>query len=177
MEPSPIAILITLYVSMQVSPTFWLKWMHIPCFVFSNILNATNTHSHLYFGSYETERGWIEGTICEQGQICQSTFWGSRVPGCSFISENKFQSGYHLPVPSIVAHCTECYDLDNFKTYRRNGDVSNYLIYRVFGLEVYKNTCFCFSTQKLYEIYFLNSVQSNSKRFLCTSVHQCGHLL
>ena len=39
------------------------------------------------------------------------------------------------------------------------------------GLEVYKNTCLCFSTQKLYAIYVFNSVQSNSKRFLCTSVH------
>ena len=43
--------------------------------------------------------------------------------------------------------------------------------YRVSGLEVYKNTCFSFSILKLYEIYFFNSVQSNSKRFLCTSVH------
>ena len=47
----------------------------------------------------------------------------------------------------------------------------NFVIYRVSGLEVYKNTCFYFSTWKLYEIYFFNSVQSNSKRFLCTSVH------
>jgi len=39
------------------------------------------------------------------------------------------------------------------------------------GLEVYKNTCVYFSTQKLYEIYVFNSVQSNSKIFLCTSVH------
>ena len=44
-------------------------------------------------------------------------------------------------------------------------------IYRVSGLEVYKNTCLYFSTQKLYAIYVFNSVQSNSKRFLCTSVH------
>ena len=39
------------------------------------------------------------------------------------------------------------------------------------GLEVHKNTSLCFSTQKLYAIYVFNSVQSNSKRFLCTSVH------
>jgi len=45
------------------------------------------------------------------------------------------------------------------------------LMYRVSGLEAYKNTCLCFSTQKLYAIYVFNSVQSNSKRFLCTSVH------
>ena len=45
------------------------------------------------------------------------------------------------------------------------------LKYRVSGLQVYKNTCFCFSTWKLYDIYFFNSVQSNSKIFLCTSVH------
>jgi len=38
-------------------------------------------------------------------------------------------------------------------------------------LELYKNTCLCFSTQKLYAIYAFNSVQSNSKRFLCTYVH------
>ena len=44
-------------------------------------------------------------------------------------------------------------------------------IYRVSGLEVYKNTCLCFSTQKLHAIYVSNSVQSNSKRILCTSVH------
>ena len=44
-------------------------------------------------------------------------------------------------------------------------------IYRVSGLEVYKNTCLCFSTQKLYAIYVFNSVQSDSRRFLCTSVH------
>jgi len=44
-------------------------------------------------------------------------------------------------------------------------------IYTVSGLEVYKNTCLCLSTQKLYAIYVFNSVQSNSKRFLCTSVH------
>ena len=44
-------------------------------------------------------------------------------------------------------------------------------VYRVSGLEVYKNTCLCFSTQKLYAIYVLNTVQSISKRFLCTSVH------
>jgi len=41
----------------------------------------------------------------------------------------------------------------------------------VFGLEVYKNACLYFSTQKLCAIYVFNSVQSNSKRFLCTSVH------
>jgi len=41
----------------------------------------------------------------------------------------------------------------------------------VSGLEVHKNTSLCFSTQKLYAIYVFNSVQSNSKRFLCTSVH------
>ena len=41
---------------------------------------------------------------------------------------------------------------------------------QVSGLEAYKNTCLCFSTQKLYAIYVFNSVQSNSKRFLCTSV-------
>ena len=39
------------------------------------------------------------------------------------------------------------------------------------GLEVYKNPCLCFSTQKLYAIYIFNSVQSNSERFLCMSVH------
>ena len=39
------------------------------------------------------------------------------------------------------------------------------------GLEVYKNTCLCFSTQNLHAIYVFNSVQSNSKRFLYTSVH------
>ena len=39
------------------------------------------------------------------------------------------------------------------------------------GLELYKNICLCFSTQKLYAIYVFNSVQSNSKRFLCKSVH------
>ena len=43
--------------------------------------------------------------------------------------------------------------------------------YWVSGLEVYKNTCLCFSTQKLYAIYVFNSVQSNLKTFLCTSVH------
>ena len=43
--------------------------------------------------------------------------------------------------------------------------------YRMSGLEVYKNTCLYFSTQKFYAIYIFNSVQSNSKRFLCTSVH------
>jgi len=41
----------------------------------------------------------------------------------------------------------------------------------VSGLEIYKNTYLCFSTQNLYAIYVFNSVQSNSKRFLCTSVH------
>ena len=45
------------------------------------------------------------------------------------------------------------------------------LLYRVSVLEVYKNTCLFFSTQKLYEIYVLNSVQSKSKIFLCTSVN------
>ena len=45
------------------------------------------------------------------------------------------------------------------------------VIFRLSGLEVYKNTCLCFSTQKLYAIYVFNSVQSNSKRFLYTSVH------
>jgi len=44
-------------------------------------------------------------------------------------------------------------------------------IYCVSGLDVYKNTCLCFSTLKLHEIYVFDSVQSNSKRFLCTSVH------
>ena len=44
-------------------------------------------------------------------------------------------------------------------------------VYRVSGLEVYKNTCLCFSTQKLHAIYVFNIVQSNSKIFLCTSVH------
>ena len=34
-------------------------------------------------------------------------------------------------------------------------------IYRVSGLEVHKNTCLCFRTQKLCEIYVSNSVQSN----------------
>jgi hypothetical protein len=38
-------------------------------------------------------------------------------------------------------------------------------IYRMSGLEVYKNTCLCFNTFKLYEIYVFNSVQSNSKTF------------
>jgi len=42
--------------------------------------------------------------------------------------------------------------------------------YWVSRLEVYKITCLCFSTYKLYEIYVFNSVQSNS-RFLCTSVY------
>jgi hypothetical protein len=37
--------------------------------------------------------------------------------------------------------------------------------------ELYKNTCLCFSTWKLYKIYFFNSVQSNSKRYVCLSVH------
>jgi len=41
----------------------------------------------------------------------------------------------------------------------------------VSGLEVYKNTCLCISTQKLYAIYVFISVQSNSKTFLFTSVH------
>ena len=44
-------------------------------------------------------------------------------------------------------------------------------LYRVSGLELYKNTCLCFSTQKLYAIYVFNSVQSYSKKFLCTSIH------
>ena len=44
-------------------------------------------------------------------------------------------------------------------------------IVRVSGLELYKNTCFCISTWKLYAICVFNSVQSNSERFLCTSVH------
>ena len=44
-------------------------------------------------------------------------------------------------------------------------------IIQVSGLEVYKNTRLYFTTQKLYAIYVSNSVQSNSKRFLCTSVH------
>ena len=44
-------------------------------------------------------------------------------------------------------------------------------IYRVSGIEAYKNTYLCFSTPKLYAIYVSNSVQSNSKRFLCTSVN------
>jgi hypothetical protein len=43
--------------------------------------------------------------------------------------------------------------------------------YRVSGLEVYKNTCLCFSTWKLYDIYVFNGVQRNSKIFLCPSVH------
>jgi len=41
----------------------------------------------------------------------------------------------------------------------------------VSGLEVYKNSCLCFSTHKLYAVYVFSSVQSNSKIFLCTSVH------
>jgi len=41
----------------------------------------------------------------------------------------------------------------------------------VSGLDVYKTTCLCFSTQKLYAIYVFNDVQSNSKIFLCMSVH------
>jgi len=45
------------------------------------------------------------------------------------------------------------------------------VMYRVSGLEVYKNTCLCFSTQKLNAIYVFSRVQSNSKRCLCTSVH------
>jgi len=49
-------------------------------------------------------------------------------------------------------------------------------MYSVSGLEVYKNTHLCFSTQKLYAIYVFNSVQSNSKRFLCTSVHAHARL-
>ena len=53
----------------------------------------------------------------------------------------------------------------NVKGYRSK------FIYRVSGLQVYKNTCLCFNTQKLYAIYVFNNVQSNSKRFLCTSVH------
>ena len=40
--------------------------------------------------------------------------------------------------------------------------------YCVSGLKIYKNTCLCFSTYKLYEIYVFNSVQNNSKRFLRT---------
>jgi len=44
-------------------------------------------------------------------------------------------------------------------------------LYRVSELEVYKNTCLYFSTQKLYAIYVFKSVQCNPKRFLCTSVH------
>jgi hypothetical protein len=58
--------------------------------------------------------------------------------------------------------------------YLRSTGMCNYYLakmYRVFGLEVYKNICLCFSTQKIYEIYVFNSVQSNSKRFLCTSAH------
>ena len=47
----------------------------------------------------------------------------------------------------------------------------HFLLYCVSRLEVYKNRCLCFSTQKLYATYVFNSVQSNSKRFLCTSVH------
>ena len=37
--------------------------------------------------------------------------------------------------------------------------------YWVSGLEVYKNTCLCFSTQKHYAIYVFNSAQSNLKHF------------
>jgi len=40
----------------------------------------------------------------------------------------------------------------------------------VSGLDIYKNTCLRFSTQKLYAIYVFYSVRSDSKRFLYTSV-------
>ena len=55
----------------------------------------------------------------------------------------------------------------------KSSHMSTVCLYRVSGPEIYKNTsiCFCFSTQKLYAIYVFNSVQSNAKRFLCTSVH------
>jgi len=48
--------------------------------------------------------------------------------------------------------------------------------YWVSGLEVYKNTCLCFSTQKLYAIYVFDSVQSNSKICSCTSVYTHARL-
>jgi hypothetical protein len=44
-------------------------------------------------------------------------------------------------------------------------------IYWVSVLEVYKNTC-CVLVPKIFmKFVFSNSVQSNSKRFLCTSAH------
>jgi hypothetical protein len=48
-------------------------------------------------------------------------------------------------------------------------------IYRLSGLEVYKYTCLCFSTYKLYDIYiyiyiymFSTVYRVTQKRFLCT---------
>jgi hypothetical protein len=66
------------------------------------------------------------------------------------------KSGWARVPMSQTGPCVECHEPDFGRLY----------IYRVSGLEVLKNTCLCFS-----EICVFNSVQSNSKRFLCTSAH------
>ena len=70
-----------------------------------------------------------------------------------------------------VVHCV-CKDASDYPPASK---IRKILLHRLYiqGVRVrdIQKYILIFSTQKLYAIYVFNSVQSNSKRFLCTSVH------